>query len=105
MDSAAGNHLFRRYWRTFLPIWLLPLPVYAVVLLGDFGSRDFVSHVLPYTVVGILFYLTIAAIWLVGPWRRGEITYFQSLVLSAPLGGVAILCVLLRSVLVQLLQR
>ncbi len=105
MDSAAESHLFWRYWRTFLPIWLLPLPVFVVVLLGDFVSRDFVSRVLPYAAVGILVYFTIAAIWLIGPWRRGEITYFQSMVLSAPLGGVAVVCVLLRWVLAQLLQR
>ena len=105
MDSAAESHLFRRYWRTFLPIWLLPLPVCAAVLLADFASRDFVSRVQPYAVVGIVVYFIIAAIWLIGPWRRGEITYFQSWVLSVPLGGVAIACVLLRWVLARLFER
>jgi hypothetical protein len=105
MDSAAESHLFLRYWRSFLPIWLLPLPVLAVVLLADFASRDYVSRILPYTVVGMVVYFIIAAIWFIGPWRRGEITYFQSLVLFAPLGGVAVVCVLLRWILAQLLQQ
>jgi hypothetical protein len=105
MDSAAESHLFRRYWRTFLPLWLLPLPVFAAVLLADFASRDLVGRVLPYAVLVILAYFTIAAIWVIGPWRRGEITYFQGWVLSFPLGVVAVICVLLRSLLSQLLRR
>ncbi len=105
MDSAAESHLFRRYWRTFLPIWLFPLAVLATVLLADFASRDVVSSVLPYAVVGIFVYFIIAAIWLIGPWRRGEISYFQGWILSVPLGVVAVVCVLIRSLLAQLLRR
>src|SRR5437763_15904423 len=104
MDSAVPAYLFRHYWRTFLPLWLVPLPVLAAVLFADFASRDFTSRALPYLILGIFAYFIIAEIRIIGPWRRGDITYFQSWILSMPLGAVAVVCFLLHSVFLQLFR-
>lgn len=104
MDSAAPDHLFRNYWRIFLPLWLVPLPVLAAVLFADLASSNVARGLLPYVIVGILAYFIIAEIRVLAPWRRGEITYSQSWILSTPFGAVAILCFLLHSVLFQLFR-
>ena len=102
MDSTSQSNLFRRYWRTFLPLWLTPFPIVAVVLVADFASSAFVEHMLPYLIIALLVYVVVVEIQTMGPWRRGEMTYWQGWILSFPLFGVMIACLLLRVLVLQL---
>jgi hypothetical protein len=95
MNAPAGGQLFARYWRTFLPVWLIPLPVLAAILLGDFTSPSIAVRVLPYFVAAVFVYIIAVQIPPLGLWRRGEITYFQIFVLSTPMALVAIACLIL----------
>jgi hypothetical protein len=105
MEPTGQGQLFQRYWRTFLPIWLAPLPMLGAVLVSDFASQEFASVVLPYVVLGILIYIIVAEIRIIAPWRRGEITYWQSWILSLPLVAVGLLCVLLRALVLHCVAR
>ena len=101
-DSTSQSNLFRRYWRTFLPLWLTPFPIVAVVLVADFASPAFVEHMLPYLIIALLVYVVVVEIQTMGPWRRGEMTYWQGWILSLPLFGVTVACLLLRVLVLQL---
>jgi len=51
---------------------------------------------LPYLIIALIVYIVIVEIQTMGPWRRGEMTYWQGWLLSLPLFGVTIACLLLR---------
>jgi hypothetical protein len=104
MDSTAEGNFFRRYWRTFLPLWLVPFPVLATSLMTELASKDFTESALPFVILAIIIYITIAEIWAMSPWRRGEITWHQSWILYAPLFPVALFCFFLNDVLLRLLR-
>ncbi|MEY2541600.1 MAG: hypothetical protein QOI22_1202 [Verrucomicrobiota bacterium] len=93
MNSPAKGQVFARYWRTFLPGWLIPVPILAAILLGDFASSATATRVLPYFVVAIFIYMIAVQLPPLGLFRRGEITYFQIFVLSTPMALVGIVCV------------
>jgi lipopolysaccharide export LptBFGC system permease protein LptF len=97
MESSRDTFLFRRYWRAFLPVWLLPVPILAAVLILDFGSDALAARILPYIIVAIILYLVVAQLRAIGFFRRGELTYWQIWVLSTPMALVAVTCILLRA--------
>ena len=94
MNGPAEDRLFLRHWRTFLPVWLIPVPILAAILIGDFASSAIAVRVLPYLVVAIFVYTICVQIPPLGLWRRGEITYFQMFTLSIPMAVVGIGCLL-----------
>jgi hypothetical protein len=95
MNSPAEGQLFARHWRTFLPVWLIPVPILVGILLGDFASSATATRVLPYFVVAIFIYMIAVQLPPLGLFRRGEITYFQIFLLSTPMALVGIVCVLI----------
>lgn len=104
MDSSTEGNLFRRYWRTFLPLWLVPVPVLAASLMTELAPEGFTESVLPFVILAIIIHITIAEIWAMSPWRRGEITWHQCGTVSAPLAAVAVLCFFLNDVLLRLFR-
>jgi lipopolysaccharide export LptBFGC system permease protein LptF len=94
MESPTQRHLFRLYWRRFLPLWLLPIPIAALVLFANLASEDNAGRVLPYLITGIIIYLVATQLRPLGLWRRGEITYWEMQLLSAPIALVALVCIL-----------
>jgi hypothetical protein len=92
MESPTKRHLFRLYWRSFLPIWLLPILVTAVGFVANFTSEDTAVRILPYLVAGLMIYVVATQIRPLGLWRRREITYWELQLLYAPAGLVAIVC-------------
>jgi len=101
MEPTAYSQLLQRHWRMFLPLWLAPLPMLGAVLVSDFASQGFADAVLPYVVLGILIYIIVAEIQVIAPWRRGEITYWQSWILALPCVPVGLLCILLRALVLH----
>jgi uncharacterized YccA/Bax inhibitor family protein len=89
------NQLFARYWRTFLPVWLIPVPILAAILFGDFFSSPRAVRVLSYFVGAIILYVIGVQIPPLGLWRRGEITYSQMFTLTMPMAFVGVACVLI----------
>jgi len=94
MNGFAEGQLLARHWRTFLPVWLTPVPILVAIVLGDFASAHIVTRVLPYFVAVAIVYIVIVQIPPLGLWRRGEITYLQMFWLSAPMALVAIVCII-----------
>lgn len=94
MTDPAENRLFVRHWRTFLPVWLIPIPILIAILIRDFASSSIAVRVLPYLIAAIFVYAISVQIPPLGLWRRGEITYFQMFTLSIPMVAVAIACLL-----------
>ena len=94
--SALPSNLFARYWRRFLPLWLFPVAFMGACLIGDFSSnRGLLYGGLAVTVV----YFFVSFFWAQCLWFRGEISYVQTIALSAPFMGVWVLLVLVRAVL------
>src|SRR5436305_9503073 len=94
MNGPAGGQLIARHWRTFLPVWLISLPILASVVLDDFAPPAIAIRVLPYFIAVVLVYVIAVQIPPLGLWRRGEITYFQIFLLSTPVALVAITCLI-----------
>src|SRR5438477_11812697 len=93
MESPTQRHLFRLYWRSFLPLWLLPIPVTAVVLVANLTSEDTAVRTLPYLIAGLMIYLVATQIRPLGLWRRRDITYWELQLLYIPAGAVALICI------------
>jgi hypothetical protein len=96
MESVVEPGLFRRVWRSFLPLWLLPVPITGAILLADFSSEDTAAYLLPFLVTVIVIYLVVALVLPLGLFRRREITYWEMQLFSSPIALVALACILLR---------
>jgi hypothetical protein len=95
MNNSPEDQLFVRYWRTFLPVWLIPVPILAAILFADSFSSALATRVLSYFVGAIIIYAIGVQIPPLGLWRRGEITYFQMWTLTTPMAFVGIACALI----------
>jgi hypothetical protein len=89
---VANRQLFRNYWRSFVALWLVPVPIAAIILFTHFVSEAVAGMIVPYLVAVIIVHMFSASFPPVALWRRGEITYWEMQELSAPIGLVAAVC-------------
>ncbi len=95
MESRRERDLFRQHWQSFLPGWLLPVPIAAIILVVHFVPDETAIHIIPYAVVAVLIYVVASELGPLGLWRRGEITYWERYSLAAPMIPVAVVCILI----------
>jgi hypothetical protein len=104
MDSSTDRRLFRLYWRSFLPGWLIPVPIAATVLLTHFLSEGVAVGFLPYWIAAVVIYIVATEFRPLALWRRREITYWEMYRLSMPIALVALLSILVCSLAFALLH-
>jgi hypothetical protein len=86
--------LYRRYWRTFIALWAVPLV--ALILIAVFAGPDpgLSEHAFHYIVFGLFAYFFAAAVQPSALVMRREISQRECRLLSAPTLAVAAVCYL-----------
>ena len=92
MESPPQRQIFRLYWRSFLPFWLLPIPATAVILLAHFASESTAQVIVPYLFAVMFIGLVLTQLRPLALWRRRQITYWEMQLLSGPIALVGIVC-------------
>ena|SRR5438045_545404 len=77
MESPPQRHIFRLHWRSFLPLWLLPVPATAVILFAHFAPVGTAQRIVPYLFAAMIIYLVVTQLRPLALWRRGQITYWE----------------------------
>jgi hypothetical protein len=95
MESPPHRQIFRLYWRTFLPFWLLPIPATALTLFVHFATERTARLVMPYLFGAVFIYLVVTQLRPVALWRRQQITYWEMQLLSAQVAAVGIVCIVI----------
>jgi hypothetical protein len=70
MESPPQRQIFRLYWRSFLPFWLLPIPATAVILLAHFASESTAQVIVPYLFAVMFIGLVLTQLRPLALWRR-----------------------------------
>jgi hypothetical protein len=95
MESPHQRHIFRLYWRSFLPLWLLPIPATAVILFAHFAVAGTAQRIVPYLSAAMLIYLVGTQLRPLALWRGGQIIYWEMQLLSGPIALVGIVCIVI----------
>ena len=93
MESPPQRQIFRLYWRSFLPVWLLPIPATAVIVFAHFATARTAQGIVPYLFAAMIIYLVVTQLRPLALWRRGQITYWEMQLLSGPIALVGIVCI------------
>src|SRR5919106_1226310 len=105
MVPPPQRQIFRLYWRSFLPLWLLPIPATAVILFAHFDREGATRQIVPYLMAGLIIYLVVTQLRPLALWRRRQITYWEMQLLSGPIALVGVFCLVLGIFILSSLHR